>query len=65
MRTRISILCYFQDYDGRQCTIRAVIIVLTEMLLSYPTGEQGNFGKMNSKNLGLPYDYSSVMHYGA
>ncbi|XP_075357733.1 astacin-like metalloendopeptidase [Mycteria americana] len=28
-------------------------------------GEQGNFGKVNSKNLGLPYDYSSVMHYGA
>uniref|UniRef100_A0A8C3RQM5 Metalloendopeptidase n=1 Tax=Chelydra serpentina TaxID=8475 RepID=A0A8C3RQM5_CHESE len=28
-------------------------------------GEQGNFGKVNSNNLGLPYDYSSVMHYGA
>ncbi|XP_074854638.1 embryonic protein UVS.2-like [Carettochelys insculpta] len=27
-------------------------------------GEQGNFGKINSNNLGLPYDYSSVMHYG-
>ncbi|XP_039389368.1 high choriolytic enzyme 1-like [Mauremys reevesii] len=27
-------------------------------------GEQGNFGKVNSNNLGLPYDYSSVMHYG-
>ncbi|KAM8807899.1 embryonic protein UVS.2-like [Eudromia elegans] len=28
-------------------------------------GEQGNFGKVNSRNLGLPYDYASVMHYGA
>ncbi|XP_044291608.1 astacin-like metalloendopeptidase [Varanus komodoensis] len=28
-------------------------------------GEQGNFAKVNSTNLGLPYDYSSVMHYGA
>ncbi|XP_019407837.1 PREDICTED: astacin-like metalloendopeptidase isoform X1 [Crocodylus porosus] len=28
-------------------------------------GEQENFGKVNSNNLGLPYDYFSVMHYGA
>ncbi|KAM4723162.1 embryonic protein UVS.2-like [Rhinophrynus dorsalis] len=26
---------------------------------------QGNFAKMNTNNLGLEYDYSSVMHYGA
>ncbi|XP_010158225.1 PREDICTED: embryonic protein UVS.2-like, partial [Eurypyga helias] len=45
--------------------IRAAVIVLIETLLFYLTGEQGNFGKVNSKNLGLPYDYSSVMHYGA
>ncbi|XP_062433243.1 embryonic protein UVS.2-like [Rhea pennata] len=36
--------------------------IMWEHILS---GEQGNFGKVNSKNLGLPYDYSSVMHYGA
>ncbi|XP_020655739.3 astacin-like metalloendopeptidase [Pogona vitticeps] len=29
------------------------------------TGQQGNFDKQNSTNLGLPYDYDSVMHYGA
>ncbi|KAJ7344662.1 hypothetical protein JRQ81_000612, partial [Phrynocephalus forsythii] len=29
------------------------------------TGQQGNFDKVNSTNLDLPYDYDSVMHYGA
>uniref|UniRef100_A0A8D2L5X0 Metalloendopeptidase n=1 Tax=Varanus komodoensis TaxID=61221 RepID=A0A8D2L5X0_VARKO len=33
--------------------------------LEYVAAEQGNFAKVNSTNLGLPYDYSSVMHYGA
>nr|XP_008103838.1 PREDICTED: astacin-like metalloendopeptidase [Anolis carolinensis] len=28
-------------------------------------GERGNFEKVNSTNLYLPYDYNSVMHYGA
>ncbi|XP_075423381.1 embryonic protein UVS.2-like isoform X1 [Ascaphus truei] len=27
-------------------------------------GDLGNFNKTDSDNLGLPYDYSSVMHYG-
>uniref|UniRef100_A0A8C9G2I7 Metalloendopeptidase n=1 Tax=Pavo cristatus TaxID=9049 RepID=A0A8C9G2I7_PAVCR len=36
-----------------------------KIMWEHITAEQGNFGKVNSKNLGLPYDYSSVMHYGA
>uniref|UniRef100_A0A672TRZ1 Metalloendopeptidase n=1 Tax=Strigops habroptila TaxID=2489341 RepID=A0A672TRZ1_STRHB len=36
-----------------------------KIMWEHIVAEQGNFGKVNSKNLGLPYDYSSVMHYGA
>uniref|UniRef100_A0A8C6YXY7 Metalloendopeptidase n=1 Tax=Nothoprocta perdicaria TaxID=30464 RepID=A0A8C6YXY7_NOTPE len=36
-----------------------------KIMWEHVMAEQGNFGKVNSRNLGLPYDYASVMHYGA
>lgn len=29
-----------------------------------PLGLEYNFRRINTENLGTPYDYSSVMHYG-
>lgn len=39
-------------------------VIKYENVLQFPTDRVRNFEKFRTDNLGLPYDYSSIMHFG-
>lgn len=49
------------------CIVQYLISCLGRKCLILPycslAGQEHNFGKINTNNLGTPYDYNSVMHY--